>query len=276
MPNDNHAILALAKDLASRAGELILSARARADFTAAYKAESEPVTSADLDCEKLIVSGVQSAFPDHNFLAEEQYSKGGSGTLPSHLWIIDPIDGTRNFARGHAHVASSIAYAREGVITAAVVHAPFLNETFSAIKGEGAWLNGQKIAASSVNNLGEALIATGFPYPHQKKGRTEELLKKFRFALAEGADIRRAGAASLDLCWLAAGRVDAFYEDLNPWDFAAGLLIASEAGAQCRAAPAPNTTSRWPAELQNCSIAAACPGIFKEFILGLDRASASA
>jgi myo-inositol-1(or 4)-monophosphatase len=187
------------------------------------------VTAADVACEDAITAAVRAAYPDHNILAEEKdYGKTDS----PFLWVIDPIDGTANFAHGFPHFAVSIALAHEGELVVGVVLDPSRNELFQAVRGRGASLNGRPLAVSAAGSIKESLLITGFPYD---RGKTlDETLEKIGTFLRLGAmDIRRVGSAALDLCWLAAGRADGYFEYLlNAWDFAAGVLILREAGGR--------------------------------------------
>jgi myo-inositol-1(or 4)-monophosphatase len=144
------------------------------------------------------------------------------------LWILDPIDGTTNYAHGHPQVGVSIGFMYQRQIRAGVVHAPFMGETFTAIRGGGAKLNGKPIKVSGTTELKKALVATGFPY---RRDSLDQIIGRVRAVLENCRDVRRIGAGSLDICWVACGRLDAFYETLSAWDIAAATLIAREAGA---------------------------------------------
>ncbi len=187
------------------------------------------VTAADIACEDEIVRVIRAAHPDHNFFAEE---KKYERTPSPFTWVIDPIDGTANFAHGFPHFAVSVALAHEGALVCGVVLDPSRNETFRAARGQGAFLNDRPIRVSGAGSLRESLLVTGFYYD---RGATmDETLEKIRTLLRRGAmDIRRTGSAALDLCWVACGRVDGYFEyKLNAWDFGAGALIVGEAGGR--------------------------------------------
>ncbi|MFM1894973.1 MAG: hypothetical protein RLZZ385_47, partial [Pseudomonadota bacterium] len=145
-------------------------------------------------------------------------------------WIIDPIDGTVNFAHGHRQSAVCIAFATGGQVRVGVVYNPFTDELFAAHQGGGAWLNQQAIQVSVESDPRRALIATGFPY---EKSGLEPMVRRLHAILQNCADIRRLGSAALDICWVACGRLDGYYESLSLWDFCAARLIAREAGAEC-------------------------------------------
>ena len=220
-------ILTLALRLAKEAGDLIASQRK--SLSLSYKNGSELVTQADVAADELITAAIRRNYPDHQILSEElnpdELAKAGQ---QEHLWIVDPIDGTVNFAHNHPQVAVSIAYYHNGKARVGVVHNPFLNETFHAQAGKGARLNDVPIHCSDKTDLGRSIIATGFPYEIDNLAL---LMRRLEHVLAHCADIRRLGSAALDICWVACGRLDGYYESVKPWDFAAAQLIAREAGA---------------------------------------------
>ena len=216
------------------------------------------MTSADLSADQLIRAGIESAFPDHLILSEESSPDlPDAGDLQAPLWIIDPIDGTVNYAYNQHQVAVSIAFAYQGIMRAGVVHCPFQGETFSAIRGKGARLNGTSILASECSELARALIGTGFPYD---QGGRVALVDRLCTVLFACRDIRRIGSAAVDICWVAMGRLDGYYETINPWDFAAAALIAREAGARVGhlgEVPEGQLSELWGQEL-----VVAAPGIY--------------
>jgi myo-inositol-1(or 4)-monophosphatase len=194
----------------------------------AFKGESDLVTEVDKGCEELIVGLILERFPDHDILAEENvYTPRNS----SCRWIIDPLDGTTNYAHGFPWFAVSIGLEIDDVVRVGVVYHTMMDEMFTAIRGEGAFLNGERICVSARAPLKNALIATGFPY--DKGWDRENNFSNFeRFQIASRA-VRRAGAAALDLAYVAAGRLDGFWEcKLKPWDVAAGSLMVEEAGGR--------------------------------------------
>jgi myo-inositol-1(or 4)-monophosphatase len=216
--------------IAREAGQLIQTERNKAELTHNYKNGIELVTNADLMADNLIVSAIKEQYPGDFILSEESSPHlKNVQHLQAPLWIIDPIDGTVNFAHGHNQSAVSIAYVVNGQIEHGVVFNPFTDEMFTAEKGKGAFLNGGPIAVATETDLSRCIIATGFPYD---KSTLEPMLKRVSTILRNCADIRRLGSAALDICWLAAGRLDGYYESLSLWDFAAAQLIAIEAGAQ--------------------------------------------
>lgn len=219
------AELTFAIATARRAGEAIMATRNRLDIQ--FKGGHELVTQADVEADQIIRSAIQQQFPGHDILSEELAPDQVTGS--AHLWIVDPIDGTVNYAHQHPNVAISIAYYHQGQAVAAVVHNPFLQETFYASAGGGAFLNGQPIRCAATGELKRALVATGFPYV---KDNLPLLMRRLQAVLSECADVRRIGSAALDICWLACGRLDAYYESVQVWDFAAAQLIAREAGVR--------------------------------------------
>ena len=183
------------------------------------------VTEADKQSEQIIIDAIRSRYPDHRILAEEGTSTGGEGAI---RWIVDPLDGTTNFAHRYPLYCVSIAVEFDGEPVVGVVYAPYMDELFVAVKGGGATLNGAAIRVSPVNELIGGLLCTGFPY--RLDGPTNNLTNWGNFVLRTQAT-RRDGAAALDLCYVAAGRFDGFWElNLQPWDMAAGALLVAEAG----------------------------------------------
>lgn len=222
---NNQTLLEFALKLAQKAGDLMVSERSSLKLD--YKQSVELVTQADIKIDKLLHANILQAYPDHQIISEE--TTPNWELTKQAVWIIDPIDGTVNYAHQHNQSAVSIAFYENGQAQIAVVYNPFTQETFSAIKGEGAWLNKESIACSNKNELRRALIATGFPY---HKETTKELTQRLALVLDKCADIRRLGSAALDICWVACGRLDAYYETVSLWDCAAARLIAQEAGAK--------------------------------------------
>jgi myo-inositol-1(or 4)-monophosphatase len=215
----------LGTEAAREAGQLLLD-RFRTDFTVSHKGIVNLVTEVDLAAEELIVSRIRKTFPSHTILAEEGHSKvRGEGIT----WVVDPLDGTTNYAHGYPVFSVSIGLEIEGEIKWGAVFDPTRNELFSAFKGRGATCNGMPIRISNASTLTASLLATGFPYDIQTDARNN--LDNFCAFAVRVQGIRRAGSAAIDLCYVAAGRFDGFWEfKLNPWDIAAGSLIVREAG----------------------------------------------
>lgn len=222
--------LARAKELAREAGAL-QRARLWQSFKIENKGTIDLVTEVDKTSEALLVGGLQQSFPDHDFLAEENdYGSRGA----SHKWIIDPLDGTTNFAHGFPWFAVSMALEIDGEICAGVIYHPMMDEMFSAVKGGGAELNGRRLQVSQRSPLQNSLLATGFPY--DSATHPENNFANFTSFQMRCRGIRRAGAAALDLAYVAAGRLDGFWEcKLKPWDVAAGVLLVNEAGGMVTA-----------------------------------------
>jgi myo-inositol-1(or 4)-monophosphatase len=195
----------------------------------AYKGAIDLVTSVDRDAERRIVDMLRQNFPDHSILAEEETDIAGN--QDNYCWIIDPLDGTTNFAHGYPQFCISIALEHEKNVLLGVVYDPITRECFSAIHGQGAKLNGQAIRVSSIAELDQALLATGFPY--DQRDNADFYLSYFKAFMTRSQGIRRAGSAALDLCYVACGRLDGFWElKLRPWDTAAASLIVKEAGGR--------------------------------------------
>ncbi|HVJ43706.1 MAG TPA: inositol monophosphatase family protein [Dongiaceae bacterium] len=191
------------------------------------KGPADFVSNADIKAEKVLREELAKARPGFGFLLEE----GGTvkGTDPDHRWIVDPLDGTTNFLHGLPHFAISIGLEKAGEIIAGVVYDPIKEEMFCAEKGGGAFLNDRRIRVSGRKNLHEALIGTGIPF--RGRGDGDRFNRQLSAMMAETAGVRRWGAAALDLAYVAAGRLEAFWEEgLSPWDMAAGLLLVKEAG----------------------------------------------
>lgn len=263
-------IMAFADHLARKAGDLVRSEREHNTLRTDYKQQTELVTHADLMADELITDAIRARFPGHRILSEESTPDlSQAGELDTPLWIIDPIDGTVNYAYGHPQVAVSIAYAEKGRVQAGVVHAPFSGETFSAMKTRGARLNGQPIRHSGCSSPRQALFATGFPYG---KDDLAPLLHRLDAMIHQCRDLRRIGSAALDICWVACGRLDAYYESVSPWDFAAARLIALEAGASAgHFTPVP---ANCPEDLWGRDILISAPALFEPLRDTLAGASA--
>jgi myo-inositol-1(or 4)-monophosphatase len=210
----------------SEAGKILKSTLHERNVTA-KKSELSLVTASDQKSEDLIIGLIRKEFPDHAILAEESLESGHS---PSR-WIIDPLDGTTNFAHTYPVACVSIAYEENGVVQTGGILDPFREELFFAERGLGATLNGKPIAVSKTTTLSESLLATGFPYDRREK--LDEYLPLFKNFMMKVQGIRRCGAAAIDICYVACGRFDGYWElKLQPWDKAAALLILHEAGGR--------------------------------------------
>lgn len=249
-----------AKQLALSAGAMIKSERDKGSLSQDYKGQHELVTSADIAADKLIINAIQEKYPDHRIMSEETYTdKTLANDLDNPKWIIDPIDGTVNYAHGHFMVAVSIAFAHAGEVQVGVVYNPFLEECYTATLGKGSYLNDNKIAVSQQDSLRKALIATGFPYD---KTTVPQIMRRTEKVLMACQDIRRLGSAAMDICWVACGKLDGYFESLSPWDFAAARLIALEAGATCgHFTPVPEGI---PACIYNHNLLITTPAIYNE------------
>ena len=259
---DEDRLLHLAIDLAREAGALLLEGLHRARTEVDTKSSrTDMVTEMDLASEASIVAGLRRARPHDAILGEEgAASEGTTGVR----WVIDPLDGTTNYLYGFPSFAVSIAAERDGDTVVGVVHDPLHVETFTAVAGRGARRNGQPLRVGGATDLGTSLVGTGFAYQAGRRALQAAVLTT---VLPAVRDVRRAGAAALDLCWVACGRLDAFYEQgLAPWDRAAGALVAAEAGAWVRV---PGVTADALPE----DLTAACdPGLTEQFVALLTRA----
>ncbi len=247
----NRDPLQTALDLAYEAGAVLLEHLRRPREIAEKGLRGDIVTDADRASEALIVARLRADYPDASILAEESGAyRGTSGER----WIVDPLDGTTNFAHSYPVFCISIAYERDGELIAGVVFAPFFKECFAAERGAGACLGARRIAVSSVQRAGEALLCTGFKPSDYGRNATQ-----FRATSERAQGVRRDGAAALDLAYVACGRFDGFWEyDLSPWDVAAGTLLVREAGG--RVSQADNS----PPRLDAASILATNGHIHKE------------
>ena len=220
-------LLNIAIRAARRAGEVIIRGMNHLHrLEIRHKGQNDFVTEIDMAAEREIIETVRRSYPEHAFLAEESGQTGDS----EFVWIIDPLDGTTNFLHGFPQFAVSIAVQRRGRIEHGVVYDPLRQELFTASRGAGAQLDGRRIRVSGHTSLDRALIGTGFPYRRNIR-YLDAYLAMMKVVMQETAGIRRPGAAALDLAYVAAGRLDGFWEiGLSPWDTAAGTLLITEAG----------------------------------------------
>jgi myo-inositol-1(or 4)-monophosphatase len=225
-------LLNFAIQTARDAGRILASRLGRA-LQVSNKGDIDLVTEADLASEKLIIERIKSHYPRHAILAEESGSTEGVEVIPGRSdwkWIIDPLDGTTNFAHGYPCFCVSIGLEREGSIEIGVVYDPMRDEMFAAERGQGATLNDRRIRVSEIEDLNSAMLCTGFPYNVRERPNFERHFANFTM---EAQAVRRDGSASLDLAYLACGRFDGFWEEgLKAWDIAAGVLLVEEAGGR--------------------------------------------
>jgi len=236
----NPLFLTTAIEAVVRAGDLQM-ARFGGAMQIDKKGTIDLVTEVDVAVERMFRELVGHRFPDHHVLAEEL---GGSATVPpGACWVFDPIDGTTNFAHGVPIFCASLALEFDGIPEVAAVYDPNRKELFTAERGAGAFLNGTPLRVSSAARLVDALLVTGFPY--DVHARVDEIVGLFAAFVGQARAVRRLGSAAIDLCWVAAGRMDGFWEsDLKAWDLAGGALIVSEAGGRVSALDGGAFTSR--------------------------------
>ena len=220
-------MLNIAVRAARRAGSIMnRAALSGGNLEVRSKRANDFVTQVDRAAEEAIIEIVRKSYPDHGFLAEES---GASGAGAETIWVIDPLDGTTNFIHGFPQYCVSIGVQHRGAAAHAVIYDPVKNELFTASKGGGAFLNDRRIRVTKCSRLGEALVGTGFPF--KELSRLDLYTKQLVNLMKNTSGIRRAGAAALDLAYVACGRLDAFWElGLSPWDMAAGALLVQEAG----------------------------------------------
>ena len=223
-----HPMLNIAIKAARRAGSIINRAALEGGaLEVKAKNKNDFVTQVDKAAEQAIIGVIHAAYPDHSILAEE--SGDTPGARGEHRWVIDPLDGTTNYIHGFPQYCVSIALEHRGVPTHGVVYDPGKNELFTASRGRGAFLDDRRMRVSKCIRLQDALVGTGFPY--KEVSRLDLYMRQLRTMMTSSAGVRRAGAAALDLAYVAAGRLDAFWEmGLSRWDMSAGALLIQEAG----------------------------------------------
>ena len=215
--------------IAQLAGMKIKEIREKNQYQESLKYGYELVTTADIVSNEIIKTEISKVFHSHNIISEEDIEHK-QVSIQNPTWIVDPIDGTVGYANDQYQVAVSIAYADENQVKAGVVYNPFLDEMFHAVRNSGAYLNNREIRIKDVRKLKECVIGTGFPH---EKDDIREIMMRFEALLPRIRDIRRLGSPALDICWVACGRMQGFYEGkLYPWDVAAAKCIAIEAGAK--------------------------------------------
>lgn len=262
----NEELLRVARSAAEAAADVHRAAAGSQDrMVWQEKGRSDFVTEVDLEAERRILETIGAQFPDHAILAEEG---GGDGAVPELSapvrWIIDPLDGTTNWLHGYPEYAVSIAAEDSGGLCAAVVLNSATGECFEASRGDGARRDGEPIRVSDLSDVALALVGTGFPF--KRLDLLPAYLETFSTVLRATAGIRRAGAAALDLCDVACGRLDAFFEfHLMPWDVAAGALIVREAGGRFEQLPVPGETTTPGWDPAGGGFVAGGPGVWEAF-----------
>jgi len=251
-------MMRVAEEAARAACEVLLEHTDSIEVNFKQQQTQNLVTAADLAAEARILEIIGRAFPDHDILGEEGLSQAELGA--EHLWVVDPLDGTTNYAQGIPQYCTAVSYVTSGEVQVGVVFDPSRDELFHAIRGEGAFLNGQPIQVSSRISLSECVIATGFYYDRgELMQRTLDSIGSLFKKNIRG--IRRLGSAALDQCWVACGRMDGFYEyQLSPWDYAAASLIVEEAKGRCA------NRSGLPLELSSGSLIVSNANVFDELV----------
>lgn len=256
-----HPMLNIAVKAARRAGSVINRALLEGGaLEVKAKNRNDFVTQVDKAAEAAIINVIRTAYPEHRILAEE--SGDTPGARPEYLWVIDPLDGTTNYIHGFPQYCVSIALEHKGALSQAVVYDPGKNELFTASRGRGAYLDDRRIRVSKCAHLKDALVGTGFPF--KELSRLDLYLRQLRTMMTSSAGVRRAGAAALDLAYVACGRLDAFWEmGLSRWDMAAGALLIQEAGGLV------GDLQGEPSYLDRGEIATATPKVMPELLEAL-------
>lgn len=232
----------------------------------AAKGTNDYVTKVDQAAEELIIEGLRKRYPNHGFLCEESGIQPGTEDGADYVWVIDPLDGTTNFINGIPHFAISIALKVKGQLEVAVIIDPIKREEFTAVRGRGAQLNGKRMRVNQSKHLEGTLLATGFPFRPNQSGILDCYMGIFKDFAITTAGIRRQGAASLDLAYVAAGRYDGFWEfGLSEWDIAAGALLVKEAGGLV------GDLKGGMKHMETGDIACAPPKLFKPFMQTICR-----
>lgn len=252
-----HPMLNIAVRAARRAGDIIARSTDKVDqLEVKHKADNDFVSEVDHQAEEEIIYVIRKAFPEHAILAEESGQHAGN----DYEWVIDPLDGTTNFVHGFPQYAVSIALRHKGRLEVAVVYDPMRQEMFTASRGAGAHLNGKRIRVSTRNSLKGALLGTGIPF-RDDLPYLDAYLDMLKALLPGSAGIRRPGSAALDLAYVAAGRLDGFWEfGLNQWDMAAGVLLIEEAGGLV------SDLNGGFTHMQTGNVVAAPPKVFKAML----------
>ncbi len=253
-----HPIVNIAVTAARNAGKIIMRAQDQMDtIQVIEKGRNDYASQVDRAAEEIIIETIKKAHPAHTILAEESGLLPGNGSGSDVTWIIDPLDGTTNFIHGFPQFCISIGVKQGDKIYHGVVYDPVRDELFSASRGEGARMNGKRLRVSNVEKLNKALLGTGFPF--RDFSYLDDYLTFLKEIMPHCAGIRRAGAAALDLAYVAAGRLDGFWEfGLKPWDVAAGALFIQEAGGYI------TTIDGSPDILNGTSVLAAPPKVYQE------------
>lgn len=253
----SQALLNIAENAAHSAAKIIVRSMEHVgSLEITEKGRHDYATEVDRLAEKEVIRVIQRAYPSHTIIAEESGEHKGD---PDDVWIIDPLDGTTNYIHSFPHYCVSIAHLHKGKINVGVIYDPVRDEMFSAARGQGAKMNDKRLRVSQQKNLDHALLGTGFPF--RDKHHIKSYFRTFEAVFPNSAGVRRAGSAALDLAYVAAGRLDGFWEiKLNKWDMAAGVLLIHEAGGLVGDFYGGETY------LENGNIVAGNPKIFKQLL----------
>jgi myo-inositol-1(or 4)-monophosphatase len=253
-------MLNIAVKAARRAGSIInRAALDRTKLEVRAKGANDFVTQVDRAAESAVIDTIRQAFPEHAILGEESGSLPSSAAKNDYLWIIDPLDGTTNFIHGFPQYCVSIALQHRGATAHGVIYDPSKNELFTASKGAGAFQDDRRIRVTKCASLKDALVGTGFPF--KELSRLDLYMRQLKTVMSSSSGVRRAGSAALDLAYVAAGRMDAFWEmGLSPWDMAAGALMIQEAGGLV------GDLSGEATHLESGDIAAGTPKVFPQLL----------
>lgn len=247
--------LKIATDLCREAGKILRQGFTQ-EKTITYKDKNDLLTEFDLLSEDLIIRGIHNAFPDDSIVSEEREPFGHSDAC----WIIDPLDGTTNFAHSIPDFTISVAYVEDSRPSMGVIFDPMRDELYSAMRDDGARLNGQRMRVSETDNLEESLLSAGFPYRPQ--GKYLDIFRQWQKLYAASLGVRHLGCASLNLAYVASGRIDGYWElQLRPWDLAAGILLVEEAGGNVTRASGRDGVLTYP-----CSVLASNGQIHEDML----------
>jgi myo-inositol-1(or 4)-monophosphatase len=256
-----HELASFAEQVTRTAGKRIVELRQTSSVAKSFKHAGELVTSADLESDRIIRDAIEQCYPNHRILSEERVVPLEDAGFDGPVWVVDPLDGTVNYSRHLSHFGVSLAFAVDGIVLVGAVHAPDLNLTYIGIRHEGSFCNGERMKVRDAFSLSDAVVGTGFPHD---KSLLLPAQSTVTLLTRHCRDIRRFAAPTVDICYVASGRLDAHTESLRPWDVAAAGLIAREAGALM--GHRGDVPREVPIELFGDNVLYAAPGIFQELL----------